>query len=46
MKSLTHDVSLALSHVDRRTIQFILVLISVGMLVIGAGAPLGDGGGG
>ncbi len=44
MKNKLNLVLAALSKVDRQHIQFVFVLISLTMLVIGVGAP-DDGGG-
>lgn len=44
MSKLTRDASLLASKIDRRTVQLILLLISLTLFVIGAGAPMGEGG--
>lgn len=44
MSKLTRDVSLFASKIDRRTVQLILLLVSLTLFVIGAGAPMGEGG--
>jgi hypothetical protein len=44
VSKLTRDVSLFASKIDRRTVQLILLLVSLTLFVIGAGAPMGEGG--
>ena len=44
MKNKLAFLALSAQNIDRQHIQMILVLVTLAMLVIGAGAPL-DGGG-
>jgi len=45
MKRIVRDLTLAAGNIDRRYIQFILVLLALSLFAIGAGAPIGGGGG-
>ena len=45
MKSKLNNLYLTVTHLDRQHIQVFLLLLSLSMLVIGAGAPMGSGGG-
>jgi hypothetical protein len=44
MKSKFTLVAISALKINRQHVQFILVIVSLAMLVIGAGAPLADGG--
>jgi len=44
MKNITNTLAFSVSRLDRRYIQFALLLLTLGLLVIGAGAPAGGGG--
>jgi hypothetical protein len=44
MKKLSTELALTISKADKNTIQLILLVITLGMLVIGAGAPISIGG--
>ncbi len=44
MKSLIEKFSLSAGKINRRHIQIFLVLLTLSMLVLGAGAPGMDGG--
>lgn len=47
MKKLSTEITLSLakaSKLDKDTVQLILLVVSLGMLVIGAAAPLAGGG--
>lgn len=44
MKNKLALLTLSVQKINRQHIQFALVIISLAMLVIGAGAPLADGG--
>lgn len=46
MKKLLTKVSLSAGKIDRRHIQIFLTLLVLALLVLGAGAPGVDGGGG
>jgi hypothetical protein len=45
MKSQMTNLILSGGRINRQHIQFILLILSLGLLVIGAGAPAGAGGG-
>jgi hypothetical protein len=44
MKRLSNEVTLAISKLDKNSIQLIVLIVTVGLLVIGAGAPTSGGG--
>ncbi|MCL4562791.1 MAG: hypothetical protein M1281_19530 [Chloroflexi bacterium] len=44
MKSIARDITLAISRVDRRTIQMVVIILSLAMFLLTAGAPASDGG--
>jgi hypothetical protein len=44
MKNFTNQMTLSMSKVNRQTVQLILLIVSIGLFVIGAGAPCGNGG--
>jgi hypothetical protein len=44
MKHLSNEITLRISKLDRNSVQLILLLVTLGMLVIGAGAPVSSGG--
>jgi Trk-type K+ transport system membrane component len=44
MSTITRDLTIFASKIDRRTIQFILILVSLGLFILGAGAPMGETG--
>ena len=46
MKNLIQNLSFTLSKIDRRHLQLFLALLTLSLLVIGAGAPGMDGGAG
>jgi hypothetical protein len=46
MKRDFDNLNLLLARVDRRHVQIILAVVSLGLLVLGAGAPLEHGGAG
>lgn len=46
MKSFIQKFSLSAGKINRRHIQIFLVLLTLSMLVLGAGAPAMDGGSG
>ena len=43
MKNTVVQLSLALSKIEKRHIQIVIILLAVAMLVLGAGAPYGPG---
>jgi hypothetical protein len=43
MNNTLNSLYLSVSRLDRRQIQFILLIVSLALLVIGAGAPIGGG---
>ena len=45
MKNKLALLALSVQKIDRQHLQLILVIVSLAMLVLGAGAPLADGGG-
>jgi hypothetical protein len=45
MKKFTLEINKLATHIDSRTIQFALLVITLSLLAIGAGAPVGGGGG-
>jgi len=45
MKQISTQLSLLVSRIDGRTVQFVLLLVTLSLLVIGAGAPAGGSGG-
>ena len=46
MKNLFKNLSLTAGKIDRHHLQILLVLVTLSLLVIGAGAPAMDGGSG
>jgi hypothetical protein len=46
MKSLLQKVSLSAARIEKRHIQMVLYLAALSLLVLGAGAPGMNGGGG
>ena len=44
MKKISSKISLFSSKIDRRKLQAVLVLVTLALLVLGAGAPGMDGG--
>ena len=46
MNKTIQKLTLSLSKIDRRHLQLMLVLLTLGLLVIGAGAPAVSGGAG
>ncbi len=44
MKTIVRELTLAFSRVDRRTIQLIIIVLSLVMFILAAGAPAVDGG--
>ena len=45
MNKFSLELSKLSTRIDSRTIQFILLVLTLGLLAIGAGAPVGGGGG-
>ena len=45
MKKFSFELTKLSTHIDSRTIQFILLVLTLGLLALGAGAPVGGGGG-
>lgn len=46
MKKMIQKFSLTASKIERRHLQILMALVVLGLLVLGAGAPGVDGGGG
>jgi hypothetical protein len=46
MKKVINNISLAASKINRRHLQTIIILLTLSLLVLGAGAPAIDGGSG
>jgi hypothetical protein len=46
MKRIIQNLSMSAGKIDRRHIQLFLALLTLSLLVIGAGAPAVQGGGG
>jgi hypothetical protein len=44
MKNLTNKMTVSMSKVDRQTVQIVLLIVSISLFLIGAGAPMGNGG--
>lgn len=44
MKKVFNNISLTASKINRRHLQTILILVTLSLLVLGAGAPAIDGG--
>jgi hypothetical protein len=44
MKNLSNEIILRVSKMDKNTVQLVLLVVTLGMLVIGAGAPISSGG--
>ena len=44
MKNIAREIILSASKLDRRHIEFILLIVSLGLLVLSAGAPEVGGG--
>ncbi len=44
MKNISRQITLSASKVDSNTIKLILLIVSISLFVLGAGAPGGSGG--
>jgi len=45
MEKITRNLTLIVSRINRQHIQLIIMLVTLGLLVIGSGAPTGGGSG-
>jgi len=44
MKNIVRDINVQISRIDRRHIQLAVLILSLSLFVLGAGAPDADGG--